>query len=303
MYPTNFFAQPHPFDLSLLRRLKRAAIVGLFITLFLGIFQPFGLSTLSNIWPLVIGYGMVTFLAMAFIDLVLIAMKIDPERWTLGKELIASACNILLIGMMNAVYSAFVGIAAFNFVNVLNFTIYTFLIGVFPVSAIVLINFQRKKTQNVQTSGAINATLIETKIASGDREPNALIILEGENKGERSEFFASDLLYLKAADNYVEVHYSRNARPDRIVIRGALRAFENQLASWPQFMRCHKSYIVNLALVKRVSGNAQGLKLQLMDDVEVPVSRSLNGEVQERLSDRPGTSSRSPRELPVRPKA
>ena len=301
--PTGFFNQPHPFELSLSRRLKRAFLVGLFIALFLGIFQPFGLSNLNGIWPLAIGYGLVTFLAMALIDVVLIARKIDAERWDLGKELLASAINILLIGAMNAVYSAFMGIAAFSWMNVVNFTIYTFLIGIFPVSAIVLINFQRKKAHNIQTSGEINAELIGKEGRTSDQDAKTSIILQGENKDERSEFPADALCYLKAADNYVEVHHRKNAQPDRLLMRGALRSFEEQLADRPQFMRCHKSFIVNLDLVLRVSGNAQGLKLHLDDDGEVPVSRSLNAEVQQRLSVRPGTISRSPRELPVRPKA
>ncbi len=41
-------------------------------------------------------------------------------------------------------------------------------------------------------------------------------------------------------------------------------------------IRCHKSYIVNLNKVNRISGNAKGYKLQIDElDFLIPVSRSL----------------------------
>jgi DNA-binding LytR/AlgR family response regulator len=46
--------------------------------------------------------------------------------------------------------------------------------------------------------------------------------------------------------------------------------------------RCHKSYLVNLAKVNHVSGNAQGYKLHLKDvEDQIPVSRKLNEEIKE----------------------
>ena len=59
---------------------------------------------------------------------------------------------------------------------------------------------------------------------------------------------------------------------------------EKQLAACPGFFRCHRMYLVNLAHVHWVSGNAQGLKLHLTDLEEaVPVSRSLTNTIKEKL--------------------
>jgi DNA-binding LytR/AlgR family response regulator len=59
---------------------------------------------------------------------------------------------------------------------------------------------------------------------------------------------------------------------------------EEQLAAHPAFFRCHRMYLVNLQRVISVSGNAQGLKLQL-DGLEeaIPVSRNLTETVREKL--------------------
>jgi DNA-binding LytR/AlgR family response regulator len=59
---------------------------------------------------------------------------------------------------------------------------------------------------------------------------------------------------------------------------------EEALAPYPQFFRCHRAYIVNLAAVEHVSGNAQGYKLHLKDVAElIPVSRNLNSVLSSKL--------------------
>ncbi len=301
--PTPFLGQPHPFERSLSRRLKRALAVGFFIAAFLGVFQPFGLGTYPEPWTLASGYGLVTLFAMVTIDVVLLLIRPDPERWTLGRELLSSTVNILLIGLLNAVYSTGMGIAAFSLVNIGLFTLYTFAVGVFPKTAIVLIGFQRKKTHFAKESETINMELREVPHEVPQVSDQELVVLEGENQNEQLQVSKADLLFLKASDNYVEV-FHRKKGVERVLLRGSLRSFEDQLEQWANFLRCHKSYIVNLDQVERVSGNAQGLRLHLEQGAgEVPVSRALTAEVRQRLTVHPGTASHSSQILPASPNA
>jgi hypothetical protein len=298
---TSFLAQPHPYERSLIRRLKRAFAVGLFITLFLGIFKPFGLSEAPMVWSWAAGYGLVTFLAMSAIDIFLVARRIDPEKWTLGHELFYSALNILLIGILNALFSIWSGIAPWSWVTFLSFTLYTVAIGIFPVTAIVLIRFQGQRTHYAKEAEVIERELTDAP-ARKDEPVGKQIVLSGENQNERFEIDAWRLFYLKASDNYVEAFHGIDGT-DRKVLRGSLRSFEDQLKDHPQFYRCHKSYVVNMDLVERVSGNAQGLRLHLKGGVaEVPVSRSLTNQMRERLSVHPGGVSHSPLAVPADPK-
>lgn len=56
------------------------------------------------------------------------------------------------------------------------------------------------------------------------------------------------------------------------------------LARYPALYRCHRSYLVNLIYVEKVSGNALGLKLHLKGyPGEIPVSRSLNHQIEEKI--------------------
>ena len=48
------------------------------------------------------------------------------------------------------------------------------------------------------------------------------------------------------------------------------------LSAYPQvFLRCHRSFIVNIEQIKQVKGNSQGVNLMLGDGIDyVPVSRT-----------------------------
>ncbi len=86
-----------------------------------------------------------------------------------------------------------------------------------------------------------------------------------------------ELLFIRSAGNYLEVHHLEGGRVARKVVRGSLKMVEARLAEWPRLMRCHKSYVVNLDRLVKVGGNAQGYHLRLDHGEElVPVSRSLN---------------------------
>ena len=60
----------------------------------------------------------------------------------------------------------------------------------------------------------------------------------------------------------------------KVTHRVTLSSFEIQLKEVSSLVRCHRSYMVNLNKVKNISGNAQGLKLELINHSEIiPVSR------------------------------
>jgi len=85
----------------------------------------------------------------------------------------------------------------------------------------------------------------------------------------------------------VQVYYFENQVLRSRMLRSTLRKMEDALAAWPQFFRCHRTYLVNFDTIEKVSGNAQGYRLHLRDLEEtIPVSRNLNETVRGRLSER-----------------
>ncbi|MCR9172605.1 MAG: LytTR family transcriptional regulator DNA-binding domain-containing protein [bacterium] len=82
-----------------------------------------------------------------------------------------------------------------------------------------------------------------------------------------------DVLYAKADDNYTHLH----TKDKRYVLSATLKKTEEQLASHG-FIRCHRSYLVNLKKIERLGGN-----FVLIGNEEIPVSETLRKNIVERL--------------------
>ncbi len=82
------------------------------------------------------------------------------------------------------------------------------------------------------------------------------------------------LLFAKADGNYIELTASDGTRITTDVKRISLTQFENQIAAYPHFFRCHRAYLVNMFKIEKVSGNSQGYLLSFSEtEMKVPVSR------------------------------
>ena len=69
------------------------------------------------------------------------------------------------------------------------------------------------------------------------------------------------------------------------LLRSSLSRLEEQISQAGTIRRCHRSYIVNLAQVSSISGNAQGYHLHFRDcDEEVPVGRSYAQDILKAIS-------------------
>ncbi|WP_276378563.1 LytTR family DNA-binding domain-containing protein [Flavobacterium sp. H4147] len=82
------------------------------------------------------------------------------------------------------------------------------------------------------------------------------------------------LLFVKADGNYIELTKSNGDQIITEVKRISLTQFENQITDYPHFFRCHRTYLVNMFKVEKVSGNSQGYLLSFNEtNVKIPVSR------------------------------
>lgn len=111
------------------------------------------------------------------------------------------------------------------------------------------------------------------------------IVLESDGGREKLELEKGTLYYIAAADNYSRVVFRKKEEVSSVLLRGSLKMMEEQLKN-AEVIRCHRSYIVNLRNVTRVSGNSQGYRLHFEGlDETVPVSRSAGDHVHRRLAE------------------
>ena len=281
------FRQPYPSTESSVRELRQAAIIGLFVGLFLLVFQPFGLS----LWktpekPLkILGFGLVTFLVTAFNFTVwrkLFPRQFADERWNVGRQIMLITGNILLIAIGNRLYLEWLlnQEGRTEYTSWLGMILGTFLLGLFPTTGAVVFNYIRKLKKYSQSAVGFpmppptNGT--EAISISLPRHAETPLTLVADNEKDTVTLDAAQLLYVESSDNYCTVVYQKNNQLVKPLLRSSLSRMEGQI-NRPRIVRCHRSYVVNLDRVERVTGNAQGYRLHLANGMlQVPVSRQYN---------------------------
>jgi DNA-binding LytR/AlgR family response regulator len=89
---------------------------------------------------------------------------------------------------------------------------------------------------------------------------------------------------LEAADNYVAIHYKDGQGMAKKLIRSSLSRIEHELESFPYFMRCHRSFLINLDQVKWIKGNSKKPEVHLRGvDAPIPVARKKAAILNEQL--------------------
>ena len=294
--------QPYPIEQPIRRRWLKSFWIGVFVGLFLFLFQPFGLREWQTPYKAVIiaGFGGITFLVTA-LDFVaipaLLPKRFRDDHWTVGREIAFIMVNILLIGLTNSLYiNWLVGGHSGYGPNLLNGLFITFLVGLFPVTASVVITYivQLKKYVNAAAELPVHApqpppTISPDPVVQTQVQP--LLTLTAENEKDNLTLAPADLLFIESSDNYSTIVYLKNDQPTKLLLRSSLSRLEGQLPPEPglpnatennavipnSIVRCHRSFIVNLAQVEKVTGNAQGYKLHLHGgEFQLPVARKYN---------------------------
>lgn len=279
---------------------RNAVVFGLFIFLFLVVFRPFGLSAYSgSFWKVALGYGLTCTAVMLLLNGVLATFMpkfFSEPDWTVGREIAWTLVNVVSIGLANLIYSVAIGFAPFSAEMFLWFEGYTVLIGLFPITVAILLKEARLSRRYRQGSERMNTDRPQLEAAS-EAQPGiapapaaaiTAITIPSENGREDLDLPLSELLFISSAGNYLEVHQATGPDVKRHLIRGSLKGAEEALVAHPRLLRCHKSHLVNLDRVTRVSGNAQGYHLHLdQGETTVPVSRKLNDSLPGLLAGRP----------------
>ncbi|GAB3932844.1 LytTR family DNA-binding domain-containing protein [Larkinella terrae] len=262
--------------------------------LFLLVFQPFDLNRWQTPYKnaKILGFGLISFAVTAGLSQllpVLFPNRFTNERWTVGREILWVTTHITLIAVVNYLYLNWLIGKPFHGIGLLGMMVVTFLIGVFPVGGSVVVNYIIKLKKYSQAAREIPIHEHPAQNRIDEPEP-CVITITAENEKDSLTFVANDLLYIESSDNYSTVVYLKNNEPVKTLLRSSLSRLENQLdpdSSTKSIVRnpivrnsiarCHRSYIVNLEKVEKVTGNAQGYKLHLHNgQFQLPVARKYN---------------------------
>lgn len=162
-----------------------------------------------------------------------------------------------------------------------NMFMITFSILVFPYVIVALLSELKDRENNLARS----KVTIE-KYASGQigREDSTLPFLD-EKKALKLAVQANSVLYIEAADNYVNICYLNNDKLVRYPLRNSMRSIE-QICESNNIVRCHRSYYVNLRKVRAIQKGQDGLfaELTYSGAPHIPVSTTYSETVTGKFS-------------------
>jgi len=152
---------------------------------------------------------------------------------------------------------------------------------VFPYIIAALLSEIKDKDNRI----AKNMVTIE-KYASGQigREDSTLPFMD-EKKALKLAITANSVLYVEAADNYVNICYLNMDKMVRYPLRNSMRAIE-QICEANNIVRCHRSYYVNLRKVSAIQKGPDGLfaELEYAGAPHIPVSTTYSESVTSKFS-------------------
>jgi len=272
----SFLAKKYPSPRPVLKSLIIAVSSGLFIALFLLYFEPFNLhlNTDGNKVFHMLFFGCITtFVLLVFLYVfpLLLPNLFSDKNWKLGYQMILNMLIIIAIATFNSIYSNYMNSIGFGWDSYWLILSRTFVLGALPIAFITFVDYYQKAKFN--HSVAINILKNKKEIPKAPK--GAIHQILTDLKNQSFSFSENDFNYAIAEGNYTDVCSLDENTLKMVTYRVTLSSLEIQLKEASSLIRCHRSYLVNLNKVKNISGNAQGLKLELINQSEIiPVSRN-----------------------------
>ncbi len=274
----NWLNKPYPFVTDLKNKLLISFSFGLFIYLFLVVFQPFGIDKIiANKAYYLLGFGAITTFVMLFSYIVpplLFYKFFDLEKWIIGKEIFFVLLVITLISLLNYFYNFYVGYGFAQQHTLLYFVFFTVSVGFFPVLILVFVTEMFLNTRHQKVASEMSSK-IQTVKESIQTDLSPPIEILAESKKDNFNILENDLIFIKSEDNYCNVYYRANNETKTKLLRITLKNIEKQLVAFPNFIRSHRSFVVNKKQISKISGNARAYYIHFDNCKEiVPISRS-----------------------------
>lgn len=267
------FSLPMATSVLSVKGLIFAVVVGLFVAILAVGVQPFGLSEFSH--PdktlYLIGFGVVAFVGMLFAKFVLpFVLKgfYNEETWTVGRQVIHVAFILLLVSVLMIVYSNTMKIKEFDLFD----AVIVLAIGIIPAVILSITQQRVYQTKFLSNAESINSSLDNLSLPQPKQVFPVMVF------GKQLSIVPNQLIYAETSANATTFHYQTLTGLEKKTVNMAMNEVEKELSTYPQFVRIHKDFIVNLNGIQKVHGNARGYKLNLARvKEEIAVVRKYHG--------------------------
>lgn len=257
----------YPFDPSIKHHLLVAIGIAVWVFVFLYFTEPldvneFGTEEKLLYMPL---YGLFTALCYVItLPFQVWLYRRKQQHWPISSELFYFAfLTILGFGVTRSVYYYIVMDQHPNSYTIDYFVSAIYLPGVltiFPIIAAGRWSFGKYKEKQLE---------------------DQKVEIEGAGNYENFRLQLNDLICIQSSDNYVEITYKENEELKKNLIRNKLSEVEKQI---PELVRTHRSYLINTSHFKQWKTGNRKLILVLSNDLEVPVSKTYQAQVEQAVN-------------------
>lgn len=259
------------------KQFKQITLAGLVIFTFFLVFQPFGLKVepIDIIFKSALYYGLGTVFISSINNLIIpyfFGDFFNEEKWTFGRNLIFGVWYWITL----TITMIFIGKIIFpetqiSTKGVLTMFSYVFILGQFIFIVIGYLNqsFLSKKHE-------ILSDEIQKQLPHGKTDNEFTEIIVPIPFDFDKNIKTSDIYFIESLGNYLKVFWTNeNSQIQNVVVRKSLADTEIELKEVKYIFKTHRSYLVNLNRIEKITGDSQGLKLKLGSiEQKIPVSRS-----------------------------
>ena len=253
-----FFTKQINFVSSLKKKIVVSAILGLFLSIIIIFLEPFNTNEYESDQRTInlLGFGVIVscvYLVQSILEN--FWYNRAHKIWQIYHEIFAVIIFFICSGTIIFLYNHL-------FINNLNYSIgyhlgyYTYTVLPMMIILTPLILYLRQK---------FGEYVIPI--------PPDTYTLTGKNKNEKLELQKSELLYIQAEENYINIYFiDSNHKPQSKTFRQTLSIVHEQ-ATFLQ--KCHRSYLVNINQIYEIQGNSQSAKIAFKQiDHKIPLSKT-----------------------------
>jgi len=230
--------------------------IAVFVTLFLLIFQPFGVNNFDPahkigkvfLWSM-IGFGLVIASTLAIFEFLLIPFLFKKNTMLVFVLRIIS--ELILVATTIFLYYNFLGnFHDWHFSSYLDFIFNITVMSIIPIALVILYSSFKRTKQAYQY----------LKLQPKQELSQTFLIFESSSGKDSISLTLNDLLFIEAQDNYVSITFLEREKLKKQLLRATMKEIEDKIVS-DFVLRCHRSFIVNMNKVEKVIKEGHQLKL------------------------------------------
>jgi len=255
------------------------------IFLFILFFQPFSLDgeDFNSHILHISGFSVILYTIIVIVR-VLSSLIFDLNREIHGNTIFPEYFNGIVIFLLSVVAFAFYGnyVAGIGFSFTVAFRL--IIICLFPPFILSLNdNLRNLKKRNEELVN--EKKYIQKQVEEFEEDIlNKTIEFTTDANNETLSLTVNDVVYVKSSDNYVEIVYRDFDSYKKKLLRNTLKNIELQIRQYSNFIRCHRTCIVNVHFIEKLHRSAGNQWLTIKGyDVRLPVSRQYLLRIQEVL--------------------